>query len=394
MSREFIFAYRNHICTVDKTEIGTMPKIQLLDFYVEKLGAEPGTFGDWEVPYRFSGAIEEHLEVRRRAAFFDVSHMGRLLVRGSDSFEFLQYVYTKDLGKVKTGFMSGPTLSLNQFARVKDDEMLYKLSDEEWLIVTNALATEKMKSFFASVKSEKGFKVEISDLTNEYSMLALQGPESVRVMEALGAGWASGLRPLEFRQNEVIGNASVYLVSRSGWTGEDGFEIWARPSEAVKLVEQLVRLGVKPAGLIARDTLRIEAGFVLGGNEYGEDPLKFPCAVGLRYGMGAISWSKRGFVGEEALRACRREGPRWVRYGLKLSKEAGRIVPRNGDAVYVEDVRVGWVTSGMYSPVLERPIAQAYIDTRYAVLGEEVEVEVRGKRHEAKIVDFPFIAKK
>jgi len=138
----------------------------------------------------------------------------------------------------------------------------------------------------------------------------------------------------------------------------------------------------------------MEMGFVLGEHEYGEDPVKYPCALSLRYGMGAITWSKKGFAGEEALRACRREGVRWIRVGLKLAKEAGSIVPRTGDQVYVEDVNVGWVTSGSYSPVLKRGIAQAYVDSRYALFGEYVEVVVRGKRVEAKIVDFPFIEKK
>jgi aminomethyltransferase len=371
-----------------------MRGIHLLDYYVEKLGAETGAYGDWEVPYRFSGAVEEHVEVRERVAFFDVTHMGRLLVKGEDAFDFLQYVYTKDLTGVKQGHMSGPTLSLNDWARVKDDEMLYKLGDHEWLIVVNALAFNKMLEFFKRVREDKGFKVEITDLTNEHTMLAIQGPESTRVMEQLGASWAGSLKPLEFKTNETLAGAEVFLVSRSGWTGEDGYEVWAKPGVALRIVEALVKAGVKPAGLIARDTLRIEAGFVLGGNEYGEDPARFPCAVGLRYGMGAITWGKKGFIGEEALRACRREGPRWVRYGLKFSKEAGRIVPRHGDTVFIEDVQVGWVTSGMYSPILKRAIAQAYIDTRYAVVGEEVEVSVKGKRFEAKIVDFPFVTRK
>ncbi|WP_440059254.1 glycine cleavage system aminomethyltransferase GcvT [Thermogladius sp. 4427co] len=371
-----------------------MARIQLLDFYTEKLGAETGFFGEWEVPYRFSSSIEEHLEVRNNVAFFDVSHMGRFRAEGDDVLDFLQYVYTKDLSKTRQGFMSGPTLSLNETARVKDDEMLYKLSENEWLLVVNALMINKMIDYFNTIITNNKWRVKIDNITNEYVMIALQGPKSPDVMESLGAGWALSLKPLEFRTNEKIGDIDVYLVSRSGWTGEDGFEIWAKPSNALKLVNLFVEKKIKPAGLIARDTLRIEAGFVLGGNEYGEDPLKYPCAVGLRYGMGAITWEKKGFVGEQALRACRREGPRWVRYGLKFSKEAGRIVPRHGDPIYVEDIQVGWVTSGEFSPFLERAIAQAYIDTRYAILGEDVEVAIRGRRFTAKIVDFPFIKKK
>lgn len=370
-----------------------MPRIPLLDFYVERLGAETGVFGDWEVPMRFTGAIEEHMEVRTGVAFFDVSHMGRVILKGPDVIPLIQYIYTKDLEKTKPGFMSGPTLALNELARVKDDEMLYRVSDEEWLVVPNALAREKMVNYIKQIVALKNYKVQVEDLTFQYSMLAIQGPRAAELMESIGAKWASDLKPLEFRLNENIGEAKTFLVSRSGWTGEDGFEVWTNHGEARKLVELLLSRGVKPAGIIARDTLRIEMGFVLGGHEYGEDPVKFPCALSLRYGMGAITWEKKGFVGEEALKAYRRDGLRWIRVGLRMGKEAGRLFPREEAPVYVEDVRVGWVTSGCFSPVLGRGIAMAYIDTRYAIFGEEVEVEIRGRRYPAKIVDFPFIKK-
>ncbi|MEM4718384.1 MAG: glycine cleavage system aminomethyltransferase GcvT [Desulfurococcaceae archaeon] len=370
-----------------------MPRIPLLDYYIEKLGAEIGLFGDWEVPMRFTNAIEEHMSVRTSAGFFDVSHMGRVLLRGPDVVQFIQFIYTKDLSKVKENFMSGPTLSLTELARIRDDEMLYKISNEEWLVVTNALARERMLSFFKEIIEMKRFQVEVYDLTHDYSMIALQGPESPRIMESLGAKWASDLKILEFRLNEEISGAKTFLVSRSGWTGEDGFEIWGEHGEIKKIIEAIVKHGVKPAGLISRDTLRIEIGFVLGGHEYGEDPYRFPCAIGVRYGMGAITWSKHGYIGETALRACRREGSRWIRVGLKMGKEAGRLFPRQGGNVYVDDIVVGWITSGCYSPVLNRGIAMAYIDSRYSILGEEVEVEIHNKRYTSKIVDFPFIEK-
>ena len=258
----------------------TVPRIPLLDFYVEKLGAEPGRFGDWEVPMLYTSAIEEHMSVRTSAGFFDVSHMGRAILKGSDVLDLIQRIYTKDLSRVKDGWLSGPTLALNEYARVKDDEMLYKVSDEEWLLVTNALVREKMLSYIEEIASKHDYHVEIRDMTFDYSMIALQGPRSPQILEELGAGWAADMKILEFRMNEEIAG----------------------------LTEKLVEKGVKPAGIIARDTLRMEMGFVLGGHEYGEDPHKYPCALSLRYGLGAISWKKHGFIGEEALRAYRREG--------------------------------------------------------------------------------------
>lgn len=371
-----------------------MPRIPLLDLHVEKLGAETGSFGEWIVPMRYTSSIEEHMAVRENVGVFDVSHMGRIRLRGPDVLDFIQYVYTKDLSKVKEYWMSGPTLALNHWARVKDDEMLYKISDEEWLVVVNALSRESMLSHYKRILEEKKYGVEIQDITYETSMIAVQGPNAAKIMEEIGAGWLTDLKILEFRMNIEIAGIPVYLVSRSGWTGEDGFEIWGDHKSIWRLITLLVDKGARPAGIIARDTLRMEMGYVLGGHEYGEDPVKYPCALSLRYGLGAIDWKKKGYIGEEALRACRREGVRWVRVGLKMSKKSARVIPREETKIYVEDQLVGWVTSGSFSPVLKRAIAQAYIDARYALFGEPVELEVRGKRHTAKIVDFPFIEPK
>ena len=368
-----------------------MVKIPLLNFYIEELGGEPGVFGEWEVPMVYTSSIEEHMAVRNNVGVFDVSHMGRIRLRGSDVLEFIQYLYTKDLSKVKEGWMSGPTLALNQLARVKDDEMLYKISDEEWLVVVNALYIDKMIEYYSEVISAKKLDVKVEDLTMKYSMIAVQGPKAAETLSSInGSEWIADLKTLEFRLNEEIGGVKVFLVSRSGWTGEDGFEIWGEHSEIRKLVLKLVEMGVKPAGLIARDTLRMEMGFVLGEHEYGEDPVRYPCALSLRYGLGAIDW-KKGYVGEEALRACRRNGVRWIRVGIKMSKKHARIIPRENTVIYVEDLPVGWVTSGSFSPVLKRGIAQAYIDSRYALFGEPVELEIRSRRYKGKIVDFPFI---
>ncbi|MEN2999670.1 MAG: glycine cleavage system aminomethyltransferase GcvT [Acidilobaceae archaeon] len=356
----------------------------------EEMGANFLEFAGWEVPGDYGSAVEEHLAVRREAGIFDISHMGRLLISGPDALALIEAVYTKKVSKTKEGFMSGPTLALNQLARVKDDEMLYNLGNS-WFVVPNAAAAERMAEHMLSVAASRGLKVSVEDVRERFSLLALQGPRAGEVMEKLGAGWALSLKPLEFRTGEEVAGAKTFLVSRSGWTGEDGFELVAEPGDARKIYLEAVRAGARPAGIVARDTLRMEMGFVLLGKEYGEDASKFPCAVSLRYGMGAIDWSKRGFVGEEALRACRREGARWVRVGLVMRKEAGRAIPREGSKVKVEDLEVGWITSGTFSPVLERGIAQAYVESPYALIGEVVEVEIRGERYEAKVSDFPLI---
>mgnify|MGYP001770652157 CR=1 FL=1 len=366
-------------------------QVQLADLHAE-LGATFGEFAGWSVPMSYASTLEEHMSVRTSVGIFDISHMGRLRVRGADAPELLDIVFTKTVSRTKQGFMSGPTLALNELARVIDDEMWYRVSDEEWLAVPNAAATERVKGHLVSTAAARGLKVTVEDLTGTYAMLAIQGPRSPEVMGKLGFSEAESLKPLEFRLNVQLAGARAFLVSRSGWTGEDGFEIWAEPSEAKLIYRKALEAGARPVGIAARDTLRIEMGFVLGGNEYGEDPLKYPCALSLRYGMGAIDWSKKGFIGEGALRSCRREGLRWIRVGLEMKKSSAKFIPRNGYKIFVDDVEVGWVTSGTYSPVLQRGIGQGYIDVRYAIFGESVTVvDERGRSGEAKIEDFPLI---
>ncbi|MCE4600821.1 MAG: glycine cleavage system aminomethyltransferase GcvT [Desulfurococcales archaeon] len=359
----------------------------------EELGATFGEFAGWNVPMYYTSALEEHVSVREAVGIFDISHMGRLRIRGGGSLDLLERLFTKRLSKTKEGFMSGPTLALNEYARVKDDEMFYRVSDDEWLVVPNAAVAEAMKHYFIEKAREYGLEVEVEDLQGRYSLLALQGPRSAAIVEDLGGSDLVSLKPLEFLVDVKLGPARIYVASRSGWTGEDGFEFWIEHSEAVKLYKALLEKGVKPVGIASRDSLRIEMGFVLGGNEYGEDPLRYPCALSLRYGLGAIDWKKTGYVGESMLRTCRREGVRWIRVGLVMKKKFARFIPRHGYTIEIEGIPVGWVTSGTFSPVIGRGVGMGYIDTRYAILGEPVAIVARGGKRsgEAKIQDFPLI---
>ncbi|MEB3816919.1 MAG: glycine cleavage system aminomethyltransferase GcvT [Desulfurococcales archaeon] len=372
-----------------------LKRIPLREFHVRQLGAQMGEFAGWEVPMLYESALKEHMVVRESVGVFDISHMGRLRVKGSHALDLLEAVFTKKVSKTRENHMSGPMLALNAWARVRDDEMAYRVSGDEWLLVPNAAYTEKMIEHLRSTARRLGLDdVVVEDLTREYAMIAVQGPRAVEVMEKVGASWAAELEPLEFRLEARVADAEAFLVSRSGWTGEDGFEIWARPPEMIKIYKALLGAGARPVGIISRDTLRIEMGFVLGGNEYGEDPRQWPCALSLRYGMGAIDWGKTGYEGYEALRACRREGVRWIRVGFVMRKKHARIVPRHGYSIIVEGERVGWVTSGAYSPVLGRSVGMGYIDVRYAIEDEPVEIEARGRKVEAKLRDPPFIEPK
>ncbi|MEM4044302.1 MAG: glycine cleavage system aminomethyltransferase GcvT [Fervidicoccaceae archaeon] len=361
----------------------------------EQLGANFGEFAGWLVPMDYGSVIQEHQSVRKSVGIFDISHMGRIAIRGEDSIYLLEKTFTKKIQKTKEGFMSGPTLALNYFARVIDDEMLYRVSNTEFLSVPNAAYKDRMIGHLNEIAKNEKLRVTIDDLTDKYVMFAVQGPKSPEAMEKIGLKDALELKPLQFMIQNADMQNGVYLISRSGWTGEDGFELWIRVEKGEEIYRKLLEAGAVPVGIAARDSLRMEMGFVLGGNEYGEDPRHYPCATSLRYGMGAIDWDKVGFIGEETLRACRREGARWLRFGFIMRKEHSRYIPRKGSKILVEDIEIGWITSGSFSPVLERGIAQGYIDSRYAIVGEHVEiVDERGRKGTAKIEDFPLINRK
>lgn len=366
-----------------------MREVPLVELH-RKYGGSLGEFGGWLTSFDFGNPVDEHLAVRNAVAFFDVSHMGRFVVRGRRALDFLQRVFAKDLSKVKEGFMSGPALLLNEDAGMIDDVMLYRVREDLWYAVVNAPRIARDFEWLNSWRSRLGFSdVEIEDVTASTTLIAIQGPKALEVIENLGVKEASSLRILQFVENvEVLGGRAT-LVSRSGWTGEEvrshGFEIWAPVELGWRVFEKLVELGVRPAGLIARDTLRLEAGYLLSGVDFDErtNPVE------ARYWM-AFDLDKRDYVGYERLEERYREGIDRIRVGLRFKKGA-RVVPRHGDPVLIGGREVGYVTSGTYSAYLERAIAMGYVSSRYAYIGGTAYVSCRGKLYEAKIVEPPFI---
>lgn len=332
------------------------------------------------MPLLYKSAVKEHLEVRSNVGIFDVSHMGRIRVSGVDAYDLLDKLIPKKLEKARDGEMVGPTAFLNEKGCFKDDVMLYKLSTEEWLIVCNAVNREKILDWLR--KNSKDYNVEIEDLTFKIVMLALQGPKSKNVIEALGGGEALELKPLTFKESLEIGGKKFFLISRSGWTGEDGFEVWGEPREAEYFWRRAVEEGASPSGLAARDSLRMEMGYAL----YGEDIDENVNPVEARYWV--FSYDKKGYVGFEGVKKALEEGASKVRVGILLKE---RVIARRGSPVYLGAKKIGEVTSGVYSPTLKAGIAQAYVKSSHALIGLRVQVEVRNRLHKAKIVDFPFL---
>ena len=366
-------------------------RIPLYDLHRE-LGAGFGEFAGWETVIDYGSVVEEHLAVRRTVGFFDLSHMGRLLLRGPDATRLLDKLVPRSI-ESEPGMMVGPTAFLNENAGFIDDIMTYNLGSDGWLVVPNAMNIERDAEWMKQWSQRLGLHAEIEDHTMDWVLFAIQGPKAAEFMKKLGAPQeVLGLRLLRFLRGVRLSeaNATALIVSRSGWTGEDGFEIIAEAGEGEKILrkaaEILPSLGGKLCGLGARDSLRMEVGFVLYGHEIDEETTP----VDARYWWVYQPGPKQDCVGCPALREALRRGARRVRVGLKLGKKH-RIVPRPGDKIYVEDVEVGVVTSGAYSPVLKRSLAQAYIDPAHALMGLQVAVERRGRRYKAKIVDFPLV---
>ncbi len=338
----------------------------------------------------YGNPVEEHLQTRNGVTVFDVSHMGRYVIKGNNLFEFFQKAVSKDLKKFKQGFMSGPVLLLNDEGGIKDDIMLYYLRDDEWLAVVNAPNVKKDREWLESLMSRFGFTgISIEDVTLKTTLIAIQGPKAVEVMEALGFPEAKDLRILQFvPEAEVLGKKTV-LVSRSGWTGEEvrsaGFEIWTSIEHGEEIFEKAIEAGAKPAGLIARDSLRLEMGYLLVGSDMDENinPIE------ARYWL-PLSLGKTECVGCEKVMEYYEKGVQKFRVGFKLKKGV-RAIPRHGYKIYAGNEEVGYVTSGAYSPVINRAIGMGYVKTSHAYLGFKLYVEVRGKLHEAKILDFPII---
>ncbi len=342
----------------------------------KKLGAKFTEFCGWEMPVWYSGIVEEHMAVRKEVGVFDVSHMGRVEV-SEEYEEELSRLFTKDLRgskdyKLKYGMM------LNPDGSVIDDMIIYKLPGK-FLIVPNAGNDQIIASWINKNLGKDVAKV----VTEELAMLAVQGPKAQETMEKATGEELSDLKFFRAKEISLFGKKGI--ISRSGYTGEDGFEIIAPPEAIISLWKKLMELGVKPCGLGARDTLRLEMGFPLAGNEFSGG--RTPIEAGLEF---AIDWDHE-FIGREALQRLKERGDYERLVGIVLDSKAP---PRHGYEVYKGEERIGTVSSGGYSPVLQRGIALAYVKPEHSSEGEEVGIKIRGKIIRGKIVKPPFVKRR
>lgn len=355
----------------------TLRRTPLYDRHVA-LGARIVPFAGWEMPVQYSGVIDEVKAVRAEAGLFDVCHMGELHVSGPAALAWLNSVTTNDVSRLRPG-RAHYSLLLDEEAGILDDILVYCIDDQSYMVVVNASNTDKDREWLEG-RLLPGVELEDSSLVT--SLIALQGPAAESILQPLCTGPLHELRRFGFAVGEVAGIECV--VSRTGYTGEDGFELFTQ-GDAGALWDALLAAGagrVKPCGLGARDVLRIEAGNVLYGHEIWEETN--PLSAGL---MWTVKLEKGAFVGKDKLEEYLEAGAALTVVGLT---SASRAVPRQGYPIHREGVEVGFVTSGTFSPVLNKPIGMGYLPPELAAPGTEVDVIIRERPERMVVTALPF----
>lgn len=348
------------------------------------LGARFIEFAGWEMPLQYSGVIEEHHAVRKSAGLFDVSHLARIEIKGKDAISFINKLITTNLEKLKHGH-SQYTLLCDENGGIIDDLLVYKKPDSSILLCANAINREKVIAWLK--KHASTYNVDIRDITHAFAQIAIQGPEAKEILQKLTSANLSEIKRFDFA--EISFDSTILLVSRTGYTGEDGFEIYPLASIAETVWDMLLSTGaasgLKPAGLGARDTLRLEMGYLLYGHDIDEKTTPLEAGLG-RF----VSFEKGDFIGNAALIAQRQNGIRRRLIGFELIDKG---IPRAGCKILANGIEIGAVTSGNMSPTLKKGIGLGYVNIGYDKIGDEIEIEIRGKAVLAKVASLPFYRK-
>ncbi len=352
----------------------------------EALGARLIPFAGWLMPVQYSGVIDEHRTVRSAAGLFDLGHMGQVRITGADALPYLQLITTNDVSALEPG---GAQYSLlpNEQGGVIDDIIVYRLPDEPgYLVVVNAANHAKDVAWMQTQRlTRPQLEVDVDDVSESLGMIAIQGPMAEEIVAGLTETDLSGLDPFRCLRTTVAG--LPVLVARTGYTGEDGFEFYVPQDRTTALWDALMAAGtprgLKPIGLGARDTLRLEARMPLYGNELADDIS--PLEAGLGW---AVKLDKGPFVGRDAIAAVKESGPSRRTVGFQLLERAGSA--RHGYPVKADDRTVGVVTSGAHSPTLGTEIGLALVEASVAGVGRPLDIEIRGRPVKAEQVKLPF----
>ena len=350
-----------------------------------RLGGRMVEFGGWDMPVQYAaGTMTEHLRTRTVAGLFDVSHMGEIDVRGPDAISFVNRLASNDATKLVDGQAQYSALT-TPAGTVVDDLLVYRFAEDHLLLVVNAGTTDKDWEWIST--RHAGENVQLQNVSAEYCQIALQGPEALSMLARLTDVPLSEIKYYHFTQGAVDGVDSI--ISRTGYTGEDGFEVYAAPDKAEQLWNKMLDVGnfgsdqgVLPCGLAARNTLRLEAGMCLYGHEITEETTL------LEANLGWITKLNKGeFTGREALQKQKDEGIKRKLAGFEVTD---RGIARDEQGVIINDQRVGQVTSGSPAPFLKKNIGMAYVPAEFAAPGQPIQIDVRGKMVNAQIVPLPF----
>jgi aminomethyltransferase len=348
-------------------------------------GARMVPFGGWDMPVEYAGGgiVSEHMAVRTRAGLFDVSHMGEIEIAGKDALAAVQRISSNDASRLQIGQAQYSGL-LTPEGTFVDDLLVYRLGPSHFFLVVNAWNIEKDYAWIAGQVAAAGSAAAVVDASSRYALLAVQGPAALEVLQPLTGVDLQSIKYYWYSHGEV---ASVRaMISRTGYTGEDGFEIFVPPQSADRLwlaiLESGKSAGIVPCGLGARDTLRLEAGMRLHGNDIDETTTVLEADLGWMVG-----WTKDDFVGAQKLREQRTTGVQRKIVGFEM---LDRGIARHGYDAYVGDAKAGVVTSGTQTPFLKKAIGMAYLPIEHTAPGSEFDVDIRGRRSLARIVPLPF----
>jgi aminomethyltransferase len=363
-------------------------KARITQLYgMHKQSAKLTVFAGFEMPLWYKGVILEHLTVRNSVGVFDISHMGRVIISDADSEHFLNYAITNDISKLSPN-SAQYSVMCKENGGIIDDFLIYRLEEEKFMMVSNATNREKD---FNWIKSLKGFNVKIEEVSDSVAMLAVQGPNAEKTLQKISSEDLGKIERFKCGRSRLA-NVEVFL-SRTGYTGEDGFEIFiwdaplAKPDNALKLWAAILEagkaFGIEPCGLGARDTLRLEAGMCLYGNDIDENTSPLEAALGF-----VVKFQKDNFSGKDALLKQKSDGIKRKRVGIRMIDQG---IPRPNFEIYRnENEKIGYMTSGTFSPLLKYGIGMGYVQTSHAQEGNPVNVRIRDRMARAKIVPFPF----
>ncbi len=357
-----------------------MKKTVLYDHHV-KLGAKMTAYAGWQMPLQYSSIKDEHQAVRTAAGVFDVSHMGEIVITGEEATRLVDHVFTNDVGKMRDNQILYGFLCYEN-GGVVDDLLVYKFHDEAYLLVVNAANTEKD---FKWIKAQNTFAATVEDRTDDYAEIALQGPKAETMLQMHTEKRLTDITFFTFDEIELDGER--FLVSRTGYTGEDGFEIYGEHEAVKNLFKRLLieHADLLPCGLGARDTLRFEVALPLYGHEIDKDIT--PLEAGMKF---AVALDKGDFIGKKALLEQKEEGLKRRVVGLEILSKG---IAREGADVHKGEKRIGHVTSGYLSPSLGKALALALIEKPHDKLGTTLEVKVRKRLLEAKVIKKKFYNK-